>query len=270
MHGRLQEVYIQLVQKWNQYLPWQGTHFHWCGIQRWQPGCFPSSASSIWTHTSFSRSGCFLPNNRLPPKHHNVAFMFSCSGSSIPNHCIVSGEWELTLTDPIQNPRLILWPILWLIPWLTLSLAQWLTLLLLWCQGFALWQCNRCILLSTVVTEKSSWNNCVQPHFLGSINSIENLIHSFRKLPFWTITDSGNISLHFHKICEVVLFKCDYFFSSDSYATFLCKYIFGYSLMARFLQMPPAKIAGSTFNSTKKLDKILSQENPEDFKRTSE
>ena len=125
---------------------------------------------------------------------------------------IVSSEWELTLTDPIQNPRLILWPILWLIPWLTLSLAQWLTLLLLWCQGFALWQCNRCILLSTVVTEKSSWNKCVQPHFLGSINSIENLIHSFRKLPFWTITDSGNISLHFHKICEVVLFKCDYFY----------------------------------------------------------
>ena len=183
---------------------------------------------------------------------------------------IVSSEWELTLTDPIQNPRLILWPILWLIPWLTLSLAQWLTLLLLWCQGFALWQCNRCILLSTVVTEKSSWNKCVQPHFLGSINSIENLIHSFRKLPFWTITDSGNISLHFHKICEVVLFKCDYFFFGDSYAIFLCKYIFGYSLMARFLQMPPAKIAGSTFNSTKKLDKILSQENPEDFKRTSE
>ena len=57
---RLQQVYIQLVQKWNQYLPWQGTHFHWCGIQRWQPGCFPSSASSIWTHTSFSRSGCFF------------------------------------------------------------------------------------------------------------------------------------------------------------------------------------------------------------------
>ena len=72
----------------------------------------------------------FSPNNRLPPKHHNVAFMFSCSGSSIPNHCIVSGEWELTLTDPIQKPRLILWPILWLIPWLILSLAQWLTLLL--------------------------------------------------------------------------------------------------------------------------------------------